>query len=219
MIIIDKRENRSKVPELLDKLKVEYIYDTLEIGDYLIGDFCIERKSINDFISSVNGGRIYRQLYNMSRNYKKSYLCVIGYLDEIEFNRSMDKRPYIAAMVGVTLKKSIEGEQGDINILNFTSDYDFVLFLKYLDDKIDDESPRLPRYGKKKYVNEDEEILYILSSIEGLGEKKAKSILKRYKTLNKVANASIDDLMKIEGIGKKLASKIYEIFRKEYKGD
>ncbi|MGC8902117.1 MAG: NAD-dependent DNA ligase LigA [Fervidobacterium sp.] len=49
--------------------------------------------------------------------------------------------------------------------------------------------------------------------IPGVGEKTAKVLAKKYKNINELSNATIDELMLIEGIGKDIAESIVEYFR------
>ena len=53
-----------------------------------------------------------------------------------------------------------------------------------------------------------------LTRIDGIGEKKAKAILKHFKTMTAVKSAEIDELCQVEGINKATAQKVYEYFRK-----
>ena len=55
----------------------------------------------------------------------------------------------------------------------------------------------------------------VLNEIEGIGEKKRKAILDEFKTIDKIMDASVDELCKVDGIGKELAEKIRNYFKKE----
>jgi len=61
-IIIDSREKQSLVTANLVEQKANISHELLEIGDYLIQDTIIERKTISDFINSIIDKRIYSQL-------------------------------------------------------------------------------------------------------------------------------------------------------------
>ena len=75
MIIVDDRESRSGVP---DKLKGEWEYNHLKIGDYVIPKtgICIERKEGGDFISSANNGRLFEQINRMTDAYDHPILLI-----------------------------------------------------------------------------------------------------------------------------------------------
>ena len=216
-VLVDIREKRSKVPELLQRLKVPIEFTELEVGDYIVGDIAIERKTINDYLDSLASGRLHTQLYHLSRNYKRSYLVIIGYVSEALMFRKFSRKAYISSLVGASLKRAPDGEQGIVDVVVLENDYDFAYFVYFLWDKLQHPEPRLPRHGKKGLTGDDE-LVYVLSSIQGVGEKKAEALLRRFKTLRNVFNAPIHKLMEVEGIGETLARKIYETANRVYTG-
>lgn len=50
----------------------------------------------------------------------------------------------------------------------------------------------------------------ILDDIEGIGPKKKESLLKKFGSIEKIRNASLDELTQINGINEELAKKIVE---------
>lgn len=68
-------------------------------------------------------------------------------------------------------------------------------------------------YHRNKHAKRN--LTLSLTEIEGIGEKKAKSLLKHFKTLTAVKNASVEALCKAEGISRKNAEKIYEFYHNE----
>ena len=76
-VIVDMREFRSELPSLLHKRGMDIEPVTLEVGDYILTpDICVERKSINDLIGSLNGGRLYNQATSMTRFYTRPMLLI-----------------------------------------------------------------------------------------------------------------------------------------------
>lgn len=53
-----------------------------------------------------------------------------------------------------------------------------------------------------------------LTEIDGIGEKKAKALLKKFRTVTAVKNASVEELCAVEGINTAIANKIYGHFHK-----
>ena len=53
-----------------------------------------------------------------------------------------------------------------------------------------------------------------LTDIEGVGKKRAESLIKHFKDINKIATAEIDELLQVKGITKSTAEKIYNYYRK-----
>ncbi len=54
-----------------------------------------------------------------------------------------------------------------------------------------------------------------LENIEGVGEKKRKALMVHFKSIEKIKNASVEELCKVEGISDKNAKRIYDYFRRE----
>jgi ERCC4-type nuclease len=57
-IRIDNREKNSLVPSELIKIGFQVEWKQLEVGDYIIYDTIIERKTISDFKASIPSRRI-----------------------------------------------------------------------------------------------------------------------------------------------------------------
>lgn len=76
-IVVDTRELRSDLPFYLFRAKNRLVVSTLPTGDYVLGPTtCIERKTIQDFISSLNTGRLYLQATMLCHKYKKPFLLL-----------------------------------------------------------------------------------------------------------------------------------------------
>ena len=54
-----------------------------------------------------------------------------------------------------------------------------------------------------------------LTQIEGIGQKKAKELLKHFRTLKAIKEASKEELLKVNGISEALADNIIEFYKKE----
>ncbi len=54
-----------------------------------------------------------------------------------------------------------------------------------------------------------------LTQIEGVGQKKALALLKHFKSVKNVREASVEQLVNVQGINRALAQKIYEFFRNQ----
>ncbi|OQV12940.1 DNA repair endonuclease XPF [Hypsibius exemplaris] len=87
-VIVDMREFRSELPSLIHRRGIDILPVTLEVGDYILTpDICVERKSVNDLIGSLNSGRLYSQATQMTRFYKKPVLLI-----EFDQNKSFSLR-------------------------------------------------------------------------------------------------------------------------------
>ena len=77
MILIDSREKNSLIVSELIEKKHEIKLETLQVGDYIVGDIAIERKTLNDFISSMLSKRLIEQLNNL-KQFPKQVLILEG---------------------------------------------------------------------------------------------------------------------------------------------
>jgi len=61
-MVIDERERKSGIPDLLKQVGVKVEMTNLPVGDYIVApETVVERKSVHDFISSVFDGRLFDQ--------------------------------------------------------------------------------------------------------------------------------------------------------------
>src|SRR5215472_11114691 len=85
-VIADQRERPSGVPKELQRIGVMVDYRVLDVADYLVRDYAIERKSSRDFVSSLFSGRLFDQAHRMGEAYQTSMLIVEGSIQD-EINR------------------------------------------------------------------------------------------------------------------------------------
>ena len=77
-ISMDRRENRG-IEEKLEEFGADVKISTLEIGDFLLSKRVVcERKTREDFESSIIDGRLFRQLGRMREAYPRSIVVVEG---------------------------------------------------------------------------------------------------------------------------------------------
>ena len=95
MLIVDSNEY-SKLGNKIDLIynDIDYEVRSLKVGDYLWDDLniCIERKTVMDYISSIQSGHLFSQLKDM-QVYSERYLFISG--DYQTYNKMcvLKKRP------------------------------------------------------------------------------------------------------------------------------
>lgn len=89
-VIVDSREFRSSLPNLLYRVGIQVIPCMLTVGDYVVSPkICVERKSIPDLIGSFKSGRLYQQCEQMFRHYEIPTLLI-----EFDENKSFSFEPF-----------------------------------------------------------------------------------------------------------------------------
>ena len=190
-IIADIHEKNSLIlAELHENKTIKLEIKPLKIGDYLIGKTIIERKTVNDFISSMINKRLIQQLRQMKK-YKKQLLIIEG-IDEQELYRE-DTKLNPNAIRGFILS-IITNYQ--IPII-FTQDHKdtakYLIILAKQQLKPKAEITLHQRIPKK--IREQKQ--YILESFPNIGPITAKKLLKKFKTLNNTINANKEELKEI----------------------
>ena len=86
IILIDNREKDSRIPNILKNKGIPILFENLEIGNYIIEDIIIERKTSKDFIASIFDGRIFQQANKITSFTNKAILLIEGLLqNELEY--------------------------------------------------------------------------------------------------------------------------------------
>jgi ERCC4-type nuclease len=218
-------EMRSRIPDLLSTTDVPSERRELKVGDYFCGEISaegtyvgipVERKEIGDYLRSMNDGRRDEQLYNMSYGFPLSYIVLIGSPSRALRGTKMTLNAYISSLVGSSLKRSPDGIGGQVVTVNLESDTEFILFLKYLDDKVKEGSfARVPVMQKRAWKPE-ELLIYVVSSLPGIGAKTANNLLTHFGSVRGVMNASKEQLMEVDGVGPKKAEEIHSVLTMTY---
>lgn len=190
-IIADIHEKDSLIlAELTSDKEIELIIQPLKIGDYLIGNTIIERKTISDFISSMISKRLIEQL-NQMKQYPHQLLIIEG-IDEQELYRE-DTKLNPNAIRGFILSIITNYQIPVIMTQDYkdTCKYLTVLAKQQLKPKTEISlHSRIP-----KTIPEQKQ--YILEAFPNIGPVTAKKLLKEFKTLSNTINASEEELEKI----------------------
>jgi ERCC4-type nuclease len=204
-IIIDYREKNCLVASELKSMGFEIEFKELKVADYLVKDVAIERKTVNDFISSMINRRLLNQLEEIQQ-YPNRLLIIEG-IDEQDLYSDSEKLSGMhpnsirGFLLSILLKYKVP--------IIYTKNYkDTAKFISVLSKKKEKE---MPLNVTKKTLNKKERLQFILESFPGIGPKNARKLLEKFKTLRGVINASEEELKEV--IGKKaeiLKELIYE---------
>lgn len=204
-ITIDSREMRSKLPFSLYKAGNKINIKVMEIGDYLIGkNRCIERKSIEDFIGSLNTGRLYSQAHRLSHSFKNPILL-------IEFN---NVKPVIGDYDRISEFKNSYIARFCLFLYNFPN-------FQIIWSNSPIQSVKLIRDIQKKNIleeineNEVDPILHeILLCIPGISSFNVSRICKEFSNIHDLA---FSDQYRLEKVMDPVsAAKVFEFFRQKF---
>jgi DNA excision repair protein ERCC-4 len=216
-IVIDSRED-SKHPEfrrafISSGLRVAV--RALPAGDFLLlassgkKPLLVERKTVTDLGNSIRDNRVWDQAKRLAEAAVKDdyqpFLVVEGWIGVLEKYRGWHIQSVLRVLDSLMLDFKIP-------VLNTPNKQATIRWLiakaKSLGKTEEKKIYRLRVERKPMGLNE--RILYVAESI--VGPTLARKLLKEFKTLRNIANASIKELMVVEGIGEKRAHEIYELF-------
>mgnify|MGYP000403799662 CR=1 FL=1 len=216
-IVVDSKE-ASKQKEIVEELRrrgLKIAVHNLNVGDYYLlasedkKPIIVERKTIIDFANSIRDNRIWEQ---------------------VKLLKSVEESEDIIAILII---------EGSFSLLKRFTKWNLTAVLRVMDEIITTWNLRiLPSPNKdatvswlaakakslgtsarkriarlrveKKPMTLNERILYVAEGL--VGPTIARKLLRHFKTLRSIANASVAELMKVEGVGEKRAREIYAIF-------
>jgi len=189
IIIADIHEKNSLViAELCSSTQIKIKIKSLKIGDYLIGNTIIERKTTNDFISSMINKRLIQQLQQMKK-YKQQLLIIEGDLNLMNNKTKINSN----AIRGFILSILTNYQTQIIFTQNYEDTSNYLITLTKRQQKPKTEISFHNRIPK----NKQEQKQYILEAFPNIGPIKAKQLLKKFKTIKNTINAKEQKLEKI----------------------
>jgi DNA excision repair protein ERCC-4 len=202
-IIVDERERKSGIPDLLKSVGLNLEMKTLPIGDYIVApETIVERKSIRDLMASVFDGRLFDQCTRLKEHFEHPIVLMEGNVDEIE---EITENPLIfyGAISTVVLDFKIPV------IPTPSATHTAKLLVSMCSRK---DTPKWPYLKKiKKSSDLERQQLSSLCSLPGVGEKFAVRMLEKFGTPIKVFTATTAELAKVEGLGEARAKKIKKV--------
>ena len=184
----DFREKNSLVISELRNKGIRVELKNLFVGDYIINNIVVERKTYNDFINSIIDKRLIKQLEKI-KQYPNFLLIIEGNEEEIS-NRKMNKNAIRGFLISVLLKSKVP--------ILFTKDYEETSEFLYILAK-KQEKNNFSLRAKNRKMSKKEQLQFILEGFPGIGPTTAKKLLKKFKSIKKIINASEEELKEILG--------------------
>jgi len=207
-IIADYREKGSNVlKELFDK--TELGLEKLDIGDFLLSSrVIVEYKTVQDFVDSIIDGRLLTQLRELKK-YERPLIIVEG-TEDIYNVRKIHPNSIRGMIATITVSYGIP-------LIQTRNSKDTAEYLMAIAKREQDEgkSEVQHHYNKPMSVKEQQE--YFISALPNIGMGGARPLLKHFKNVKNIINASEEDLKKVDLIGPKKSKTLKDIFDEEYK--
>ena len=186
-IIIDTREQQSLITANLIEQKANIQHELLQIGDYLINDTIIERKTFQDFIGSILNKRLHSQLKEIKK-YPKHFLILEGF----DFTYKSNVHPN--AIRGMLLSIATDYQ---IPIIYTKNEADTARFLILTSKRYEKQKPQNAIRQTKTETTPEKQKQFILEGFPEIGPTAAKNLLEEFNSLKEIFNAPEKILNKI----------------------
>lgn len=209
VIVTDHREFNSAVVRELSKLGVVVKPETLETGDYILSDrIAVERKEADDFASSMMDGRLFSQARALRDAYTSPLMIVEG--EGLLTARRLSPD----AVYGALASLATDFHMGVLTTRD-AAETARVLCAIARREQVDEKRTVALRGGKGP-MNEDERLRYMVEGLPRVSAVLARRLLDRFGTVRELVNASVEELMEVEGVGSVIAQDIHRIVRTPY---
>ncbi|MFH1239835.1 MAG: DEAD/DEAH box helicase [Candidatus Diapherotrites archaeon] len=212
IIYADSREQNSSVLRELEERGCYIKTKQLDVGDYVLtNDIVVERKTIDDFLSSMLDGRLFNQMIKMTETYDMPLILVEGDKNEMFSLRNVHRNAIIGAMTSIALNYRVPILFTDN--AKETAEYLYVTAKREQLGKGKDIRLRTGRKG----LTQSEMQQFIVESFPLTGPNTAKAMLKHFGSVKNIVDADVKALQEVDNIGDKKAKKIRKILDSGYK--
>ena len=188
---------------------------TLLVGDYLLGEACVEAKSISDFFMSRNSGHLWKQLDNLDANYPRFFLVIHGSIPKYV---AMAKKNGRAKVSYTSVQNDLIGTIGrimadfDCQVFYTEQQSQAALFIVKLHNKLHTPASRHGAKGLKR-VSTNDVRLDMLLTIPGIGRELGEKLLEHCDSIEEMRYE--ESMRGIKGLGKVLKRRIIDVLTSE----
>jgi Fanconi anemia group M protein len=209
-VIVDRRERNTELTGALEANGIEMSFKTLPVGDYILSDrVCVERKTVSDFENSMMSGRLFEQVERMKRSYGTPFLLLEGDRDYFR----LKSRVINGAIAALYIDYGIEV------ILSHSAEdtAEIMASMARHEQEENRREPSLKGAARARSSRQFQE--YMIGNLPGIGPKLSRALLIHFRSVRSIADASAEELMEVDKIGKKKAEMIYKTLNLEYKDE
>lgn len=217
-IIADHRERHTGVIEELVKkgfdvevkqlITADFILQTKSNDDkeYTVG---IEKKTQNDFLNSIMDKRLMTQLALLKENFAIPILLIEG-SENIYTLRNFHPNAIRGMLASIAIDYQIP-------IMHTKNYRDTAALIATIAKRLERPLREISLLSRRKPISLESHQELLIETLPGIGPNIAKKLLKEFKTVKNIMNASLEDLKKIDKVGPKKAEAIKKLIDTEYK--
>lgn len=210
-VFADYREKGSGIIKELAENNVVVALEKLEYADYVVSSRCgIEVKTVEDFVDSIIDGRLLHQIKNLKNNFERPMIVIEG-VQDIYSVRNVHHNSILGMMATIAVSYGIPIIQ--------TRDFkETSALLQIIAKREQGEIGRdFSLHADRKPATLKEQQEFVVSALPGINLALSKPLLRHFKTVKNIVNASKEELQEVEKIGHVKANQIKDVVEQEYK--
>jgi Fanconi anemia group M protein len=208
-IVVDTRELSSSVVRELLSLGIISKPRRLEVGDYILSSrVCVERKTTEDFLRSIIDGRLFEQAIALKRSYARPVILVEG--DSLYTSRNLSPQAIRGALASIAVDLGIP-------VFFTASEAESAALIAAIARREQQEGERYVEVrGEKRAFTLQEHQEFLVAGLPHINTTLARRLLREFGSVERVFKASKEELMRIHGIGEKIAEEIRRVVTSPY---
>ena len=211
-IFADYREKGSGVIKELAENNMQVHLEKLEYADYVLSSRSgVEIKTVPDFVDSIIDGRLLHQIKDLKRSFERPVVVIEG-SEDIYSVRNVHHNSILGMMATIAVSYGIP----IIQTRNFKETAALLQMIARREQEETGKDFNLHADRKPSTLKEQQE--YLISSLPGINSGLAKPLLKHFKSVKNLINASEKELQEVEKIGPQKAKQIKDVVEGEWKG-
>ncbi|ABZ74977.1 ERCC4 domain protein [Shewanella halifaxensis HAW-EB4] len=196
-IVYDDRERAEiLIKQLSKQTDLRLVRKRLNLGDYQINEWLIERKTLSDFVISLCDGRLFSQVSRLSKSPNNTALLIEGSSRDIAAY-GITREAVMGALCSIAINFNMP-------ILRSLSQAESAKILYFCATQLNSWETGVISNGRKPKRHKNRQ-LFILQSLPQVGPKLAKRLLIHFESIEAVFTAPEEELLKVEGIGQEKA--------------
>lgn len=208
-VVADHREAASGILRELHRLDLNIEMQQLEVGDFILSERVgVERKTVRDFLQSLVDGRLLEQAKNLAETFERPLMVLEG--EGLYSERRIHPNAIRGALACITVDYHIpiistKDEKASAKIL---------ASIAKREQK--EKKSEIPVRSERKSLTLTELQRFVVEGLPGVSAVLAKRLLDHFASVERVMQASEEELMEVHGIGTEKARDIRKVLEADY---
>ncbi len=217
-IVVDRRESAAGLPALLERAWQPVYVRWLTTGDVRVGRVLVERKEAHDFVQSLQSGRLFRQACRLRRESSRPLLILEGDpYPLVEREQRAGLRGAILSLLtgfGIPILKTAD-VPGTVESLVRIAVQEERRERKRRRRALERQGPGERRAEPAPVEACEKRTLEILERFPSIGRTRARALLQRFGSLERILSADPAELAKTPGVGPTTAMRLLTAFLRD----